>query len=138
MECYATPWRLWRERRILYFFTEPSYPENLPSLFICRDFFSFCPFNHGLARLQAQGLALVSANGLVACRYHPSAALRAANQWHNLKRSLKLVKCVSKLSILKPNSCKLAPYLMSSYSHMLVPYLMSSNSHMLAPYLMSS
>ena len=33
MECYATPWRLWKESRILYFFTEPSYPENLPSLF---------------------------------------------------------------------------------------------------------
>ena len=39
------------------FFTEPSYPENLPSLFICRDFFSFCPFNHGHERLQARGLA---------------------------------------------------------------------------------
>ena len=26
MECYATPWQLWRETRILYFFTEPSYP----------------------------------------------------------------------------------------------------------------
>ena len=36
MECYATPWRLWRESRILYFFTEPSYPKSLPSLFICR------------------------------------------------------------------------------------------------------
>ena len=39
------------------FFTEPSYPENLPSLFICKDFFSFCPFNHGRARLQVRGLA---------------------------------------------------------------------------------
>ena len=58
IECYATPWRLWRESRILYFFTEPSYPENLPSLFICRDFFSFCPFNHGRACFQAGGAAM--------------------------------------------------------------------------------
>ena len=36
-----------------FFFTEPSYPKNLPSLFICRDFFSFCPFNRGRACLQA-------------------------------------------------------------------------------------
>ena len=34
------------------FFTEPSYPGNLPSLFIFRDFFSLCPFNRGRARLQ--------------------------------------------------------------------------------------
>ena len=39
------------------FFTEPSYPKNLPSLFICKDFFSFCLFNHGRACLQAWGLA---------------------------------------------------------------------------------
>ena len=43
--------------RILYFFLEPSYPENLPSLFIVGIFFSFCPFNRGRASLQAQGLA---------------------------------------------------------------------------------
>ena len=30
MECYATPWRLWRESRDLYIFTEPSYPGNAP------------------------------------------------------------------------------------------------------------
>ena len=40
------------------FFTEPSYPENLPSHFICRDFFYFCPFNRGRARLQARGTAM--------------------------------------------------------------------------------
>ena len=34
MECYATPWRLWRESRISFVFTEPSYPENLPSIFV--------------------------------------------------------------------------------------------------------
>ena len=40
MECYATPWPLWRESRILFFFTEPSYP---PSLFCCRELYSlFC------------------------------------------------------------------------------------------------
>ena len=40
---------------------EPSFPENLPSLFICRCFFSFCPFNRGRACLQARGLALRTA-----------------------------------------------------------------------------
>ena len=40
------------------FFIEPSYPEILPFLFICRDFFYFCPFNHRRARLQAQGIAM--------------------------------------------------------------------------------
>ena len=39
MVSYATPWWLWRESRILYFFTETSYPENLPCLFICRDLY---------------------------------------------------------------------------------------------------
>ena len=30
MECYATPWRLWRESWILYFFTELYYPVKAP------------------------------------------------------------------------------------------------------------
>ena len=30
MECYATPWRLWRERRNFQFFMEPSFPFNDP------------------------------------------------------------------------------------------------------------
>ena len=34
MECYATPWPLWRESRILFFFTELYYPENLPLSFV--------------------------------------------------------------------------------------------------------
>ena len=30
MECYATPWQLWRESRNLLIFTEPSYTEKAP------------------------------------------------------------------------------------------------------------
>ena len=30
MECYATHWRLWRESRNLWIFTEPSYPKKAP------------------------------------------------------------------------------------------------------------
>ena len=53
------------------FFTELFYPETLPSLFICRDFFSFCPFHRVRACLQAQGLAretAICAGTLVKCK----------------------------------------------------------------------
>ena len=36
----------------------PPILRVLPSLLICRDFFSFCPFNHVHARLQARGTAM--------------------------------------------------------------------------------
>ena len=68
IEYYATPWR---ESRNFYIVSEPSYPENLPSLFICRNVSSFCPFNRVCARLQAQGLALgtaMSAGTWVKCK----------------------------------------------------------------------
>ena len=42
---------------IYRFLQSPSIPRLLPSLFICWDFFSFCPFNRVCARLQARGLA---------------------------------------------------------------------------------
>ena len=58
MECYATPWPLWRDSMILYFLQSPHIPENLPSLFIFRDFFLFLHFNSVHASLQAhRGLA---------------------------------------------------------------------------------
>ena len=33
LECYATPWPLWRENRILWHIVEPSLPPSLLSLF---------------------------------------------------------------------------------------------------------
>ena len=42
---------------IYSFLQSPPIPRMLPSLFICRDFFSFCLFNHVHARLQGLGLA---------------------------------------------------------------------------------
>ena len=39
-----------------FFLQSPPIP-RISSLFICMDFFSFCPFNGGHARLQAQRLA---------------------------------------------------------------------------------
>ena len=48
MECYATPWRLW----ILYFLQSPPIPRISPLSLFVGIFFSFCPFNHGLARSQ--------------------------------------------------------------------------------------
>ena len=41
---------------IYRFLQSPTIPRMLPSHFICRDFFSFCPFNHVPERLQARGL----------------------------------------------------------------------------------
>ena len=67
MECYATPWWLWRESGILYFLQSPPIPRILSSLFICRDFFSFCHFNRGRALLQARGLAM-SARTRLKCK----------------------------------------------------------------------
>ena len=42
---------------IYRFLWSPPSPWVLPSLFICRDFFSFCHLNRVHARLHAQGLA---------------------------------------------------------------------------------
>ena len=46
-ECFPTKWNvtplLGNFGGILYFFTEPSFPVNLPSLFICMDFSLFAP-----------------------------------------------------------------------------------------------
>ena len=42
---------------IYRFLQSPKIPRMLPSLFICRDVFSFCPFNRVHAHLQAQGLS---------------------------------------------------------------------------------
>ena len=30
MECYTTPWQLWRESKNFYFFIEPSLPVGAP------------------------------------------------------------------------------------------------------------
>ena len=46
------------------FLKSPPSPRMLPSLFICRDFFSFCHFNRVHARLHAQGLAMSLGNWL--------------------------------------------------------------------------
>ena len=46
MECYATPWRLWRDGRILWHIVELSFafegmPLSLSPSFICLSFLSF-------------------------------------------------------------------------------------------------
>ena len=58
MECYATPWPLWRESRNLLHFIEPSFAFGASlSLFLPHcSLFSF-PFRRVCARLQARGLA---------------------------------------------------------------------------------
>ena len=51
MECYATPWPLWRERRNFLHFIEPSFAFGAPLSLFYFAFMRVC------ACLQAQGLA---------------------------------------------------------------------------------
>ena len=56
---------------IYRFLQSPPIPRRLPSLFFCRELFSFCHFNSVLARLQARGLArgtAMSAGTWVKCK----------------------------------------------------------------------
>ena len=97
MECYAPPWRLWRESRNFIDFTEPSYPEKAPLSFSCRELFSFCHFNRVRAYLQAQRLA--HGTGM------------SAGTWVKLKKLLKMLCELSLLTnkrrVWKNNSFKL-------------------------------
>ena len=55
---------------IYRFSQSPPIPRSLPSLFSCRELFSFCHFNSMRARLQARGLAqrtAISASTRVKC-----------------------------------------------------------------------
>ena len=58
MECYATPWRLWRESWNFLFFIEPSFPFNAPLSLYLFHFFLFFHFKRAHACLQSQGPAL--------------------------------------------------------------------------------
>ena len=44
MECYSTPWRLWRQSRNFKFLKSSPSPWVFPSLFICCSFFSLFSF----------------------------------------------------------------------------------------------
>ena len=53
MECYATPWQLWREHRNLLFFIEPSFALGAPLFFTISSIFYF---NCVHARCKVKGL----------------------------------------------------------------------------------
>ena len=66
MECYTTPWPLWRESRNLWHFIELSFAFGVPlSLFLpyCSLFFVF---TRVIARLQARGTrAAITLNSFI-------------------------------------------------------------------------
>ena len=75
MECYATPWPLWRESRNLKFFIEPSFalgaraPLSISlSLFVNNLLSYLFPFGWFHVRWHAQGLAISACTQLIGKR----------------------------------------------------------------------
>ena len=85
MECYATPWPLWRESRILVFFTELYYPKNLPLSFVVGSCSLLSVFMRVNACLQAQGLALGTAiRAVTQLKTEKREQLTKTNYFHTL------------------------------------------------------
>ena len=90
---------------IYRFVQSPPIPRRLPSLFICRELFSFCNFNSVRARLQALGLAQGTAISAV-----PRVIFEGIVNYNSL---IYLICCVSSLfcstirRVWKNNSLKL-------------------------------